>query len=233
MNRLSRLTLVFAVVFAVLILTPAFLSSQFGPFPLMKVGDVTDLLTPIILLPIYWLLFCLDGSEPISLRAVIMFMVFAAFWAEGQGMHLSANAIGHLLEGATTQDAVQLTHVYDEIVGHYLWHIGVIGLSAVLLYRQWGHGVAERLALRWEGVAGFVYGATFFLMTVEGGTVPIGLPYAAIIAIFGFTAGRKRLRAQPILAFFVIAHILALLFYAGWGLYWRGFPQFSDVGLLK
>jgi hypothetical protein len=56
-NRLSRLTLVFSITFAVLIISPAFLNRQFGPYPLMKTGDVIDLFTPLILIPLYWLLF--------------------------------------------------------------------------------------------------------------------------------------------------------------------------------
>src|SRR5689334_17708125 len=118
MNRLSRLTLIFAVVFAILILTPAFLSSQFGPYPLLKIGDVTDVLTPIILLPLYWLLFRIDDNRAFSVREVLVFLVFAALWAEGHGMHLGANSIGHLLEAEKTSDAGQLTHFYDEILGH-------------------------------------------------------------------------------------------------------------------
>ncbi len=57
MNAPSRLILIFALAFAILIITPAFLSQQFAPYPLMKTGDVTDVLTPVILIPLYWLLF--------------------------------------------------------------------------------------------------------------------------------------------------------------------------------
>src|SRR5690349_2235813 len=117
MTRLARLTLIFAVIFAVLIITPAFLSSQFGPYPLLKVGDVTDVLTPIILLPLYWLLFRIDDDRAFSVREVLVFLVFTAVWAEGHGVHLGANSIGHLLESEKNTDAGQLTHFYDEILG--------------------------------------------------------------------------------------------------------------------
>ena len=98
MSSLSRLILIFAIVFAILIITPALLSQQFSPYPLLKTGDVTDLLTPLILIPLYWLLFR-QGKAP-STRETIVFLVFAALWTEGQGMHLGANSIGHLLENA-------------------------------------------------------------------------------------------------------------------------------------
>src|SRR4051794_15386732 len=95
MSSSSRLILIFAIVFAILIINPAFLSQQFAPYPLLKWGDVTDILTPLILIPLYWLLFR-QGNPPSTLEN-ILFLVFAAFWVEGQGMHLGANSIGHLL----------------------------------------------------------------------------------------------------------------------------------------
>jgi hypothetical protein len=35
-----------------------------------------------------------------------------------------------------------------------------------------------------------------------------------------------------VLAFFFVVCLLAFVLFTGWGLYWGGFPQFSDVGLL-
>ena len=50
MSRLTRLILAFSVAFAVFFVGPPVLSSQFGPHPLMKRGDVLDLLTPLVLI---------------------------------------------------------------------------------------------------------------------------------------------------------------------------------------
>jgi len=36
----------------------------------------------------------------------------------------------------------------------------------------------------------------------------------------------------PVLAFFGLACLVAVLLFAGWGLAWGGFPQFSEVRLL-
>ena len=55
MKRLSFLVLVFAILFAVFFIAPPLLSQQFSPYPLMKMGDVFDILTPLVLLPLYWL----------------------------------------------------------------------------------------------------------------------------------------------------------------------------------
>src|SRR5258708_35691080 len=122
MTSLSRLTLVFAIAFAFFIIGPALLSQQFGPYALMKTGDVLDVLARLALIPLYWLLFQAGRQTP-SLRETVAFLLLAAVWTEGQGMHLSANSIGHLVEKSATSDVYTLTHFYDEILSHYLWHI--------------------------------------------------------------------------------------------------------------
>ena len=63
MKRLSLLTLLFSIAFLVFFMAPPFLNQMFGPYPLMKVADVFDLFTPLVLIPLYWLLFRLDGKS--------------------------------------------------------------------------------------------------------------------------------------------------------------------------
>ncbi len=96
MQRLARLTLIFAILFAVFIIAPAFNSDRFAPYALMKNGDVLDLLTPLVLIPLYWLLFQIHPSRSPSQKEMLIFLIFAALWVQGQGMHLVANSIGHL-----------------------------------------------------------------------------------------------------------------------------------------
>jgi hypothetical protein len=61
----------------------------------------------------------------------------------------------------------------------------------------------------------------------------MGLPFALVVVLFVLLWGRMKMRQQPMLAFFFISFLVALLFFAGWGLYWGGFPQFSQVGIIK
>ena len=42
----------------------------------------------------------------------------------------------------------------------------------------------------------------------------------------------EALARQPVLAFFFAASLVAVILFTVWGVYWRGFPQFSDVGLI-
>ncbi|MGB9299191.1 MAG: hypothetical protein WCD51_01215, partial [Anaerolineae bacterium] len=85
MSRLSRLILVFSVAFAVFFMGPPVLSTQFGLYPLMKLADVFDLLTPLILIPLYWLLYQVGQEKRPGLRESMVFMVLAALWVQGQG----------------------------------------------------------------------------------------------------------------------------------------------------
>jgi hypothetical protein len=233
MQRLARLTLIFAILFAVFIVGPAFLSMQFGPYPLIKYGDVWDILTPLVLIPVYWLLFQISRDHTPSQREMLAFLVLAALWVEGQGLHLAGNAIGHLTKALVGSDVDALVHFFDEVLSHYLWHIGLVGLSALLIYRQWKNPFTnERSGLRFEIVAGILHGFNYFITVVEAATAPLGVPFALLVIAITLIWGRQRLRQQPVLAFFFVAYLVATLLFLGWGLYWGGLPEFSKVGII-
>jgi hypothetical protein len=232
-SRLNRLILVFSVAFAVFFMVPPFLSSQFGPYPLMKVADVFDLFTPLVLIPLYWLLYQVGQEKRPSLGEGVAFTVLAALWVLGQGMHLAANSIGHLLEEMSGSDAYVLTYFYDETLGHILWHSGVMALSALLQVRQWRNPFSgERASLGLLLPAGIIHGLTFFVIVIEGGTALLAIPFALIAVLAVLIWGRGKLREQPLLLFFLVSYIVAMLFMAGWGIYWRGLPQFSELGFI-
>ncbi len=137
MKRLSLFILIFSITFTLFLFGPPLLNKQFSIYPLMKIGDVFDIFTPLILIPLYWLLFRLAEDKSPSLKENLIFLFIAAFWVVGHGMHLSANSIGHLLEGTEGSDVYNLAYFYDEILSHYLWHFGIVGLSALVIFRQW------------------------------------------------------------------------------------------------
>lgn len=231
MKRLSLFILVFAIAFLVFFFGPPLLSQQFGAYPLMKTGDVFDLLTPLVLIPLYWLIFRIDENKKPSLKEILAFVVLAAFWVEGQGMHLAANSIGHLLEQVKGTDVYDLTYFYDEVLSHYFWHFGIVGLSALVIFRQWRNPFTEGQAAVWLPIlAGVIHGFTFFVIVLEAGTAPLGITFAVLAAIFGLVWGRKKLMQQPLLLFFLVSYLLAVVLFAGWGIYWRGLPQLSELG---
>jgi len=239
-KRISFLTLLFAILSLVFYLLLVFLRFEFHPYPLISYQDALDLLTPLVLIPIYWLLFKFAASEESNLTEEILFLVFAIFWIQGQGMHLSANSINNLIENLAKNqvidikptDIYRLTYFFDEYLSHYLWHFGLLGLAALLIYREWRHPT-EQATTWWAAVlAGVIYGFTYFCIFLEGKTIIMGLPFAIVVVLFTLISERKNLSKRPMLAFFFISCLLALIMFAGWGLYWGGFPEFSDVGLL-
>ena len=148
-------------------------------------------------------------------------------------MHLSANSIGHFLKDMAGSDIYNLGNFYDEVLSHYLWHFGIVGLSALIIFRQWRNPFTEGQAVSWLTIiAGVIHGFTFFVIVIEGATAPLGVPFAVLVTLFGLIWGRKRFIRQPLLLFFFITGAVATLLFAGWGIYWHGLPEFSEVGII-
>jgi hypothetical protein len=240
MKRISLLALVFAFATVVFLLLLIFFRIPFGLYPLMSYQDALDILTPLVLIPLYWLLFQSAAGRSASRGEELAFIILSAVWVLGHGMHLAANSIDNLIENMAKQGAVdvtgtgiyQLTYFFDEHLSHYTWHIGILGLAALIIYREWRQPAGVKTVWWASGLASFLYGITLFLIFLEGQTVPLGLPAVTIFAVLALIWGRKRMAQQPVLAFFAIACGLAVVLFAGWGLYWGGFPQLSDVGLI-
>ncbi len=240
MKRLSLLTLTFAILSLLFIILLVFLRFKFPLYPLVSYQDAFDILTPLVLIPIYWLLFRYAARDGSVVAEEIGFLVLAAVWVEGHGIHLSANSIDNLIEALARNGAIdikgtdiyRLSYFFDERLGHYLWHIGMLGLAALLIYREWRRP-AGAATIWWATIlAGIVYGFSYFAIFIEGQTVALGLPFAIIVVLLALIFGRRKLAQQPVLAFFFVACLLAFLLFGGWWLYWGGFPQFSDVGLI-
>ena len=128
MKRLSLLALIFAILSLVFFLLLVFLRIPFVSYTLMSWQDALDVMTPLVLIPLYWLMYRSVTSRRGSLTSEIVFIVMSAFWAMGQGMHLSANSINNLI-GYLARDEIidvhstdlyTLTYFYDEYLSHFL-----------------------------------------------------------------------------------------------------------------
>lgn len=210
------------------------------PFPLerrISYQDVLDLLTPLVLLPVYWLILRHTATPGPGRGIGLAFVVLSAVWAMGHGLHLSANSIANLIASrgpptGSVTDIADLTHLWDEVLSHYLWHAGVVGLAVLLVLAEWRSPTRVQVAWVPTAVAGVVYGVTLFSIFLEGQTLPLGMPFVASTTVACAFWGRRAIRERPVLAFVASSCAVALLLLAGWGLYWGGFPQFSDVGLI-
>jgi len=237
--RPSRITLIFAIAFAAVLIGPPVLGrGQFGPNPDLKWQDVLDLATPIVMLPTYWLLIRQPGWAPdLDRSELLLFLGLGAVWAQAQGMHLAANSIDNLLAGQTSAPTIQLIHLFDEIVSHYLWLLAIVGLAALAYLRHWRHPLPVDLSADLSDrvivpIAGLIYGFTFFDIVVEGGTGALGIPAAAALTVIPPWLSRGRLRQDPVAAFVFAGHLSAVVLFAAWWVYWGGrLPQFTEVGL--
>lgn len=240
MKRLSPLTLIFALLSIFFFLLLIFLRIPFPFYPLMSVQDAIDIFTSLVLIPIYWLLLKRITRARNELRIETPFMILSAVWVLGQGMHLSANSINNLIGklaenqvlDVTGSDIYVLTYFYDEHLSHYLWHIGVLGLAALLIYASWCQPALEKTDWRFVLPAAILYGFNYFCIFLEGQTLPIGIPFAMIITLLILIGSREKIGQQPVLAFFFVSCLFAALLFTGWGLYWGYFPQFSEAGLI-
>lgn len=184
--------------------------------PLGGVGDTrwadwVDLSVPYLVL----------GAAAAALSATrpgrkewILLGAAGVLYTQGHGIHLAANSIANV-------EPSDAAHLWDETVGHWLWYTG-LALIVAILARAVDAVPSPRNA--WSLAFAVVYGLTVFTNSVEGGTVALGFLSGAIFVVWGL---RRRGRAPELL---VPAYALALVCLTGWGLYWRGFPQFSELG---
>jgi hypothetical protein len=144
-----------------------------------------------------------------------MFLAAAGvLYTQGHGIHLAANAIANVAPG----DEV---HFWDETVGHWLWYAGLAGLVATLAQAL---DAVPSIRNAWSLTLAVAYGLTIFTSSVEGGTAALGLLSGVALVALGL---RRRDRLPELL---VPAYGVTLVCLVGWGLYWRGFPQFSELG---
>lgn len=254
---MTPLIAAFAYAFAWFIIAPVVLSEPLPGFPLLQVSEAVDLFAPVVLLPLYWVLFARARAGGPRASAAVAFLAFAALWGVGHGVHLAANSIGHLTRENMPERLTALVEFYDETLGHYLWHTGVFGLAALLAWRAAAAGDEADVGAAAGGAGGvdgsvavvgaaarslvlpaLAHGTTLALMMIEGDTAPIGIPFAAVLVA---AIGRRALRAprrrawlleRPVAAFLLASYVVALALIAGWAIAWRGLPEFSEVGII-
>jgi hypothetical protein len=149
-------------------------------------------------------------------RVWLLFGFAAVLYTQGHGIHLAANSITNVAPG-------EPAHLWDEITGHYLWYGGLAGLVAAL-----GLALGELPRPSWRAnlPITLLFGFTVFTNSIEGGTAPLGLVTSAAFLVWGIY------RREQLPGLLVPAYGLALVALAGWGIYWLGFPQFSELGWL-
>jgi len=242
-DRLPAALLAYSVALAAFLLVPPYLKASVGPPRAFTLQEAADLLTPLVVIPLAWLVFDLAGG--FGRRGLAAFLVIAALWVEGQGIHLAANAVGDAFShDAFPHDAAEAFYQtvpgdldlwLDETLSHWMWHAAWVALSILVLAAATrGPVVPPARTSVTAAVAGLVHGATFFLVSVEGVTTLLGIPASILILAWGVLAARRGFTRQPVVTFFVVTTAVTILGYVGWGALnnWT-LPEFSKVGLFS
>ena len=233
-DRLPRALLAYAVALAVLTLVPPSLTASVGPPTGFTLQEAVDLLTPVIVIPLAWYVFDLTGG--LGRMGLVAFLVIAVVWIEGQAIHLAANAVDDAVPPGAVEAFVQtapgdLNHWFDEALSHWLWHIGWVALSFLLLAAaSRTPGVPEAGTSLTAAAAGLIHGANFFVVTVEGVTTLLGIPASIVLLAWSASLARRGLAGRPVVVFFLVASIVTLVGYVVWAASHGGtLPEFSKL----
>jgi hypothetical protein len=142
-----------------------------------RVADWIDLAIPwLVLVPAALTL----QAAKVGPRVWWTFGAGAIAYASGHGIHLAANSVGNVEPGPTA-------HLWDEVVGHYVWYAGVAGLLAALAMSMAGRPrppvVGYLLAI--------AVGLTWASNAVGGGTEWFSLAVGLVAAWWGWTQRRQ------------------------------------------
>ncbi len=226
-------------------LLPPFLT-RFFLWPLSW-GDTLDFLTPFAVIPFAYGLYSRlnrisqtspsqkSSSRSLHILAKVILAVGFLSYVEGHGLHLSANSIARLLQGMEGTNVFKATYLYDEIISHFIWIVGLylISLSLILLSWRLSFQPLIRKSMIFLSAGTVLYGFTYTLEAIEGQTVIFALPAAILGFLFAlilYMKGKREYSRNPILLFFMGAYFLCILLFLYWGISQSGFPQFSELG---
>jgi hypothetical protein len=182
-----------------------------GTVGVTRWADWLDLLTPYaVLLPAA---VSLRLRGPVGLPVWAVYAAGAVTYVEGHGIHLAANSIGNVAPGPAA-------HLWDEVVGHYLWYSGWI-LVLTALAMAFGPVAVPRGPLPYA--LAILLGGTAATNALEGGTAVLGLASAGAFVVAGWL-GRHGLRRM-----LVVAYVPTIVVLIGYGLWHGGFPQPSQL----
>lgn len=186
------------------------LASGLGEIGSTRWADWIDLLTPYaVLLPAGAALLA-AGVGP---RLWLAYLAGAVLYGNGHGIHLAANSIGNEVPG-------EPAHLWDEVVGHYLWYGGWTVVLATLATTFARHSVPSGPA---PYALALLVGGTAATNALEGGTVPLALVSAVTFGVIGWLTRDRLGRLLLVAALLTVPVIL------GYGLVHGGFPQPSQL----
>jgi len=224
----------YSIAYAFFLTAPAVFHGEFPLRTDMEWGDVLDVPTPLVVFGFVWLLVRRTVGTVDTLVAFPLLLI-ALVWAQGQGMHLASNSIGHQVAEGESGSLPGLIHFYDEQLSHYIWYLGVVVLQGYLLIVMWrDKALVGRQPSFAVLPAALLYGGILGIDAIEAAVVPMALPAFVLTGILSAYLYRSesRLRGVELFAFTGMSIFVALGVLLGWGAYHGGWPEPSELGLI-
>ena len=201
-------------------------------------ADWIDLATPyLVLAPVMAALATVRPA--VGARTWMAFAVGAGAYVQGHGIHLAANSVSNLLteEAVANAAIIDVAHLWDELVGHYVWYGGLSVVVASAMAAVGRHRVAVGSgSIVWGFVVAIVAGMTYATNALEGhfawpGLVYVGVMSAALLRQLSVDRAGGRDGSRPTVALVALpGFVTAGLMMGGYGVWHRGFPDPSSVG---
>lgn len=195
-------------------------------------GDWIQLLGTFPLLALYGSIALDLHARHASPRLTLLLFIAGVTFALGSGVHVAANSIHDMLDHAKLGDPWGLATFWDEHLGHYMVDASraafAIGLTA---WETRLPAMADESAPWLIPLGALAYGFIYFATGVEGQTVPLALPVSIGFAIGSVAHGGIRME-RPVRNFYAVAAFTSITLFLIWGVWHRGFPEFSRTGLL-
>jgi hypothetical protein len=110
-----------------------------------------------------------------DVRSWVVFGAGVVAYTSGHGIHLAANSIGN-------QDPGPTAHLWDEVVGHLVWFVGVALVLAALALTMIGKPRPHAVGYVLAAAAGLTWASN----AIGGGTLLLSLAVAIAAAAFGW-----------------------------------------------
>src|SRR3989304_5707345 len=203
MKRNWPLLSAFSIAYAFFITAPSVFHQTFPLRTDLEWGDVLDFASPFVCRGFVWLLIHRTIGMSDNLLALPL-LLLAIVWAQGQGMHLASNSIGHQVPAGASGALPDLIHFYDEQLSHYVWYLGVAILPVYFLVLMWrDKALVSQDSTLAVLPAALLFGLVLGISSIEAAVVPLILPAFAFTALLAAYLYRStpRLRGVGLFAF--------------------------------